>query len=62
MNKILELSHNGDPYGRGFTATEYKDKVEYDSGIGIYRGDIGAMPRAYWRNYAKRNGYTLKEA
>ena len=55
---ILELQHNGDPYGTGFTATESTDGGH----SWFYRGDVGAMPRAWWRTYARRNGYTLREA
>lgn len=55
---ILWLEHNGDPYGSGFTASESTDGGE----SWFYRGDVGAMPRAWWRNYARRNGHTLREA
>lgn len=55
---ILELSHNGDPYGSGFTATESSDGGH----TWYYRGDIGAAPRRFWRGYARRNGYTLRES
>ena len=56
--KYIVLSHNGDPYGGGFTGTEM---VNRDDDIGIYRGDVGAMSRQWWRNYARRNGYKLIE-
>jgi hypothetical protein len=55
---ILELQHTGDPYGSGFEATESNDGGK----TWFYRGDIGAMPRAWWRTYARRNNYTLREA
>lgn len=58
MVKYLQLTHNGDPFGSGFTATELESR---DSTIGIYRGDIGAMPRSWWRAYARRHGYVLME-
>lgn len=56
--KFLQLEHNGDPYGSGFTATELDRR---DATIGVYRGDIGARPRSWWRAYARRNGYVLRE-
>lgn len=56
--KYLVLSPNGDPYGRGFTATEMDNPSD---NTGIYCGDIGAMSRSWWRNYARRNGYKLVE-
>jgi len=49
--KIIEIYPNGDPFGRGFCGTEYKDQKEYDSGIGVFRGDIGPRPRSFWRSY-----------
>lgn len=55
---ILELETNGDPYGRGFTATESTDGGH----SWFYRGDKGAMPRRAWRSYARKNGYILREA
>jgi hypothetical protein len=57
MKRILELEHNGDPYGSGFVASESVDNGH----SWFYRGDIGPMPRSFWRAYAKRNGYTLRE-
>lgn len=57
-NGILELSHNGDPYGRGFTASESKDNGR----SWFYRGDVGARSRAWWRYYARKQGYVLREA
>lgn len=58
MSKYLVLEHSGDPYGRGFVATEMKNTTDQ---YGIYRGDIGAQSRQWWRNYARRNGYQLVE-
>jgi hypothetical protein len=58
MVKYLELAHNGDPYGSGFTATGLENRGDT---IGVYFGDIGAKPRAWWRAYARRNGYVLIE-
>jgi hypothetical protein len=52
------LSHNGDPYGRGFVGM-LADSATAD--CGVYMGDIGARPRAWWRHYARRNGYKLVE-
>jgi hypothetical protein len=57
MRKILELQHNGDPYGRGFVANESTD----GGATWYYRGDLGPQSRAFWRAYARRNRYTLRE-
>ena len=57
-NFILELRPNGDPYGFGFEASESQDGGE----SWFYRGDIGSMPRSFWRSYARRHGYILREA
>lgn len=54
---IVELSPNGDPYGRGYTGTYTLDGGK----TWFYRGDIGAQPRRWWRQYCRRNGYTLRE-
>jgi hypothetical protein len=54
---ILQLAHNGDPYGGGFTATQ----SDTDGVSWFYRGDIGPMPRSFWRRYARLHGYTLRE-
>lgn len=57
---ILVLRPNGDPYGMGYYAIEYKDQSEYLTGYGSYRGDIGNQSRSYWRAYARRNNYILR--
>ena len=57
MKPILELSHNGDPYGRGFVASETRDGTSW-----FYRGDLGSQSRRWWRAFARRHGYTLREA
>ena len=57
IQPVLELSLNGDPFGSGFTACE-----SYDDETWFYRGDIGAKPRRWWRDYARRYGYRLREA
>jgi hypothetical protein len=57
VRPILELSENGDPFGSGYTASE-----STDGGVTwYYRGDIGARPRSFWRDYARRNGKILRE-
>lgn len=54
---ILELQPNGDPYGKGYTASE-----STDGGLSwFYRGDIGARSRNWWRRYAYSYGATLRE-
>lgn len=58
---LLELRPNGDPYGSGFNAIEYSTKENELNGIGVYRGDLGDQPRSFWRHYAKRNEYRLRE-
>lgn len=56
VRPIIQLDWNGDPYGSGFTGSQ-------NNGDGwFYRGDIGAMPRAWWRGYAWRMGFILREA
>lgn len=57
MKKILELEHNGDPYGSGFVANESTNEGK----DWFYRGDIGAQTRTWWRRYARKNGYVLRE-
>ena len=54
---IIEIHPNGDPFGRGFTGSQSDD-----GGLSwYYRGDIGAMPRRWWRAYCRLNYYTLRE-
>ena len=62
MKPIIEIEPNGDPYGSGYTGVEYTSQAEYNTGIGVYRGDIGARPRAWWRSYCFENGYILRYA
>lgn len=57
MNKIIELSVNGDPYGKGYTGSESTDGGQ----TWYYRGDVGAMPRSWWRNYCRKNKIVLRE-
>ena len=54
---IIELTHNGDPYGRGFVGALTVDGGE----SWIYCGDIGARSRWWWRCYCRRHGYILRE-
>ena len=58
--EIVEIRPNGDPYGRGFVGVQYKDQAEYDTGIGVYRGDFGAQNREFWRQYCRKNNYILR--
>lgn len=44
--------------GSGFTGTLQAGR---DERYGIYMGDKGAQTRAWWRHYAKANGYKLVE-
>lgn len=55
--KIIELNVNGDPYGRGYTGSESVDNGK----TWYYRGDVGAMPRSWWRNYCRKNNIILRE-
>lgn len=55
---VIELTHNGDPYGKGFVASESHN----DGGSWYYRGDIGARSRTWWRGYCRTHGYRLREA
>jgi hypothetical protein len=57
MRTIIQLAHNGDPYGRGFVASQSTDNGR----TWFYRGDIGAMSKRYWRRYCQVNGYVLRE-
>lgn len=59
MASHIILSHNGDPYGRGFVGMLADSR---DASCGVYMGDCGARSRAWWRAYARRNGYVLVEA
>lgn len=53
---VIEITPNGDPYGSGFTGSE-----SLDGGTSwVYRGDIGARSRRYWRWYAKQQGAVLR--
>ena len=54
----LRIVHNGDPYGRGFVGSVFESR---DAQYGTYLGDIGAMPRYFWRAYARRNQLILIE-
>ena len=55
---IIEIQVNGDPYGRGFVGSESRDNGH----SWIYRGDVGAMSRDWWRYYCRRNGFVLRYA
>jgi len=53
---IIEIHKNGDPYGKGYTGIE-----STDGGTSwFFRGDIGAMPRLWWRNYCMRQHIILR--
>ncbi len=54
----IVLSHNGDPFGSGFTGTLQAGR---DERYGIYMGDCGAHTRAWWRHYARKHNYILVE-
>lgn len=54
--KIIEISPNGDPYGKGFVGSETNDGGE----SWFYMGNIGAQSRNFWRLYANKNGYILR--
>ncbi len=53
---IIEIEPSGDPYGSGFVGIESRD----DGDSWYYRGDIGARPRQWWRDYARREGAILR--
>lgn len=55
---IIEITQNGDPFGSGFVGSETGDGGR----SWFYRGDIGAMPRRFWRNYCRKNKITLRHA
>ena len=54
---IIEIQINGDPYGSGFVGSESVDGGK----SWIYRGDIGARPRWYWRNLVRKAGAILRQ-
>lgn len=58
--RIIEIQVNGDPYGGGYVGTEYANKAEYATGIGVHRGDLGAMGREDWRIYCRANLFILR--
>ena len=58
--EIIEISLNGDPYGSGFMGVHFMSQAEYETGIGIYHGDIGAKPRQWWRDFCRVYGYILR--
>lgn len=51
----IYLSHAS---GGGFWGTLMPSR---HATIGTYMGDVGVRSRAFWRTYAKRNGYLLVE-
>jgi len=55
LKPLIELDYNGDPYGSGFTGSELTQHGW------VYRGDIGAKPRSWWRWFCRKNGYRLRE-
>src|SRR3990167_10826800 len=58
VRDIIEIQPNGDPYGSGFTGIESTDNGQ----SWFYRGDIGARPRWWWRNYCRRENIILRYA
>lgn len=53
---VIEIYPNGDPSGRGYQGSE-----SVDNGISwTFRGDIGARPRRWWRDYCRRNSFVLR--
>jgi hypothetical protein len=54
---IIEIRPNGDPYGRGFVGSESTDGGH----SWFYRGDVGAQPRWWWRDYCRREGHILRQ-
>lgn len=53
---IIEIYPNGDPFGGGFQGSESTDGGE----SWVFRGDVGAVPRRWWRNYCQRNKIVLR--
>lgn len=53
---ILLIKPTGDPYGRGWEAIQSTDGGQ----TWFYRGDLGRRSRGWWRDYARRMGYTLR--
>lgn len=44
-----------------FRAVEYASEEEMGSMIGMYRNDLGPRSMAFWRQYAKVQGFKLIE-
>ena len=54
---VIELQHNGDPYGTGFVGSQSRD-----GGVTwVYRGDAGARSRDWWRREARALNAVLRE-
>lgn len=56
MKTIIEIYVDGDPYGSGFQGSQSDDGGH----SWFYRGDIGAMPRLWWRAYCRKCNFTLR--
>lgn len=54
---IIQLSRNGDQYGDGFTGAETLDRGHR----WVYRGDLGAHTRWWWRSYCRQRIIILRE-
>lgn len=55
---IVIIERNGDPFESGFVGCQYADPWER---YPVYRGDIGAKPRGWWRSYCRQNNLLLRE-
>ena len=55
---IIEIRHNGDPYGNGFVGSQ----SETNGRDWYYLGNYGAQSRAWWRMHAQRLGAILRYA
>lgn len=53
---IVEIYPTGDPFGRGFEASQSVDGGK----SWVYRGDLGRQSREFWRTYCQTKGYTLR--
>lgn len=53
---IVEIYPTGDPFGRGFEASQSVDGGK----SWVYRGDLGRQSREFWRTYCQTKGYILR--
>lgn len=58
QRSIIEIRENGDPFGGGYTGMQSDD----GGASWVYRGDIGAAPVSFWRQFCREQNIILKGA